>query len=76
MISDAFFNAEVEKDIRENALIDSWRFTANSDRELYMRSCEERRVTELYLHGQCSESGLERGAYGKHTVYICMYRDI
>lgn len=75
VISDAFFNAEVESDIRENALIDTWRFTTNSDREVYMRKCEESRVTKLYEHGQCSEAGLERGIK-YYAAYAYMYLGI
>ena len=62
VISDAFFNAEVESDIREKALIDTWRFNTNSDREVYIRKCEEMRVTQVYSHSQCSQAGLEKGA--------------
>lgn len=60
----------MESDIRENGLIDTWRFNANSDREVYMRKCEESRVTKLYEHGQCSESGLKKGIIMKHVILV------
>ena len=43
-------------------------FNANSDREVYMRKCEDNRVTKLYEHGECSESGLKKGIMVKCVI--------
>ena len=52
----AFFNGELEEDIRAHGLVDSTVFMRDSDREKHMDRLADNRRHSLYPHSDCSKT--------------------
>ena len=60
MVAEAFWNVEIESELREANMI-SHKFTSASSREDLMCTVDEQRAKTTYQHGDCSEECRKRG---------------
>lgn len=60
---EAFFNGELENELRDRKLVDTVSFSEDTSREKVMKHIDALRRTELYPHPQdeCSEKCKQRG---------------
>lgn len=61
MVAEAFWNSEVEYELREANMI-SHKFTKTSSRENIMHAIDEQRAKTTYSHRNCSEECRKRGS--------------
>ena len=52
-VSEAFWNAEVEAEVREHEI--GYKFTEKADREAFMDMVDKKRAANPYPHENCSE---------------------
>ena len=57
--SEAFWNAEVENEVREHEA--GYRFTEKADHGAFMDMVDRKRATNPYPHKNCSEKCRQRG---------------
>ena len=60
-VADAFYNGELEAEVRQRVMIDDLVFYQDSDREKHMTKMEIIRRTSLYTGHRCTEQCQERG---------------
>lgn len=58
-VSEAFWNAEVENEVRDHE--PGYKFTEKTDREGFMDMVDRKRATIPYPHENCSEKCRQRG---------------
>uniref|UniRef100_K1R507 CxC5 like cysteine cluster associated with KDZ domain-containing protein n=1 Tax=Magallana gigas TaxID=29159 RepID=K1R507_MAGGI len=65
---EAFFNGELENELRDRKLVDTVSFSEDASREKVMKHIDTLRRTELYPHPQdeCSEKCKQRANPGSH----------
>ena len=64
-LAEAFWNAEIEDELREKGKLD-YRFSSVESREKLMDAIDEDRTKSPYLHNDCTVECKKRG------TYICM----
>eukprot|EP00105_Crassostrea_gigas_P020716 XP_011439576.1 PREDICTED: uncharacterized protein LOC105336802 isoform X2 [Crassostrea gigas] len=70
---EAFFNGELENELRDRKLVDTVSFSEDASREKVMKHIDTLRRTELYPHPQdeCSEKCKQRGCDNLRIVDGC-----
>ena len=61
-VSQAFWNSEVEMELRERGW-EKYRFAKQEDREKLMEKVDKERATTIYAHKHCTELCKKRGLY-------------
>ena len=60
-VAEAFWNFEVESELRLTSDVDKFMWKENCDREAFMDEVDSKRSTNPYPHKYCSEECKKRG---------------
>ena len=86
--SDAFFNSELEVEIRDRGMTEECIYHKDSDREMHIEKINNKRKEMVYPHFTCTEECKKRGEMKRftytiiilhtciHIVCVCVYLHI